>query len=151
VSEAIALRDPAIFCVHDVGEGDALAVATRFDRGYAYRGGVALFWSRSFAAREVLDRYLPAMPMRPFERRGLLQVDGTLDGAPLTLVATEFGVERGARVRELRYVRAVLRGVDGAALLFVTGMPPRSIGFKDLGFAKIAGEATRGIYSRMTA
>lgn len=149
--EAIALRDPAIFCVHGVTEGDALILATRFDRGYAYRGGEAIFWNASFAPREVIDRYLPVSRLRPFERRGLLHVNGTIDGSPVALIATEFSEERSSRVRELRFVRTELRGMRGAALLFVSGLPPRSAGFADLGFKKLAGERSRAIYSRMIA
>ncbi|HUA09269.1 MAG TPA: hypothetical protein VMA98_08350 [Candidatus Acidoferrales bacterium] len=151
LSEAIAMRAPAIFCIHDVGEGDALVLATRFDRGYAYRGGQALFWDASFAASEVLDRYLPATPLRPFIRRGLLQVNGMFNGRYVALIATEFDAERAARVREVRFARTVLRSIDGDAILFVKGLAPKGTGFRDLGFSKIAGEEQRAIYRRMTA
>ncbi|MGA8841754.1 MAG: hypothetical protein WB491_14795, partial [Candidatus Aquilonibacter sp.] len=72
VAETVASRNAEVFCVHGIDEGDALALATRFDCGYAYRGRQALFWKVRFAAREVLDRYLPGAPLRPFDRRGLL-------------------------------------------------------------------------------
>jgi hypothetical protein len=151
VREAIALRDPAIFCVHGITEGDALILATRFDRGYVYRGGEALFWNSSFMPGAIVDRYLPVSRVRPFERRGLLHVDGSIDGKPIALIATEFSEERGSRVHELRFVRTELRALEGAVLLFVSGLPSRSVGFGDLGFKKVAGERTRAIYSRMTA
>ena len=151
VGEAIALRMPSIFCVHDVGEGDALKLARRFDRNYAYRGGQALFWDGTFAASEVLDRYLPATPVRPFVRRGLLQVNGMFGGRYVALIATEFDAERAARVREVRFARSVLRSIAGDALLFVKGLAPKHVGFRDLGFTKIAGDEGRTIYKRMTA
>lgn len=135
IAETIAARDPAFVCLHGVDPGDALAVATRFARGYAYRGGQALLWTHAFAAREVQDRYLPVLPLRPFDRRGILQVDGVMAGLPLTLVATRFAAEREAAIRELRFARHVLRSIDGALIAFVAGMSARTerIGFDDLG------------------
>ncbi|MGA7569978.1 MAG: hypothetical protein WCA80_04140, partial [Candidatus Aquilonibacter sp.] len=108
VAETVASRNAEVFCVHGIDEGDALALATRFDCGYAYRGRQALFWKVRFAAREVLDRYLPGAPLRPFDRRGLLQVDGVLAGGRLALIATQFATERAVRVREARFTRAIL-------------------------------------------
>jgi hypothetical protein len=138
VAESIVSRGTAIFCVHGIEEGDALALATRFDCGYAYRGRQALFWNAHYAAREVLDRYLPNSPLRPFDRRGLLQVEGSLDGAGLALIATQFTAERAVRVREVRFARTVLRATGRTALLFVTGVASGAISFADLGFATIA-------------
>lgn len=134
-AEAIATRDPAILSLHGIDPGDALALATRFARAYAYRGAQALLWSDLFTAREVHDRYLPAMPLRPFDRRGILQIDGTLHGAPLTLVATQFSAERESAVRELRFARRVVRGIAGRLVAFVDGMSSAAhrIGFADLG------------------
>jgi hypothetical protein len=139
-AESIASRKTAIFCVHGIDEGDALALATRFDCGYAYRGRQALFWNASYVAREVLDRYLPSTPMRPFDRRGLLEVEGTIHGTPLALVATQFAAERAVRVREARFARTVLREISGAALLFVTGVASGAISFADLGFTTVASD-----------
>jgi hypothetical protein len=141
VAETVAARAAEIFCVHGIDDGDALALATRFDCGYAYRGRQALFWRAHFAAREVLDRYLPGAPLRPFDRRGLLQVDGAFAGEPLALIATQFAAERAVRVREVRFARSVLRSIDGAALLFVTGVASGAISFRDLRFETIASEA----------
>ena len=150
VAETVASHDPQIFCVHGIDEGDALALATRFDCGYAYRGRQALFWKVRFAAREVLDRYLPGAPLRPFDRRGLLHVDGVLGGGRLALIATQFATERAIRVREARFTRAILRTIDGAALLFATGVASGAIKFRDLRFETIASEsgtlvAARGV------
>jgi len=141
IAESIASHGTEIFCVHGVDEGDALALATRFDCGYAYRGRQALLWTRRYVAREVLDRYLPSSPLRPFDRRGLLEVEGSLDGAALALIATQFAQERALRVREVRFARTVLRGTNGAALLFVTGVASGAISFADLSFMTIASDA----------
>ena len=141
IAESIALHATAIFSVHGIDEGDALALATRFDFGYAYRGRQALFWNARYAAREVLDRYLPSLPLRPFDRRGLLAVEGAFDGSPLTLIATQFTAERAVRVREVRFARRVLREMGGPALLFVTGVASGAVSFEDLGFAAIARDA----------
>jgi hypothetical protein len=127
VAEAIDARAPAIFALHAIDEGDALALATRFATEYAYRARQALFWNAAFAAREVLDR-----------DRGLLRVDGTFAGARLALVATRLSADRASRVRELRRARAVLRAARSAALLFVTGVVAGETGFGDLGFATLA-------------
>ena len=152
VAEAIASRDPEIFCVHGIDEGDALALATRFDCGYAYRGRQASFWKAHFSAREVLDRYLPGAPLRPFDRRGLLQVDGIYEGAQLALIATQFAIERAMNVREARFARRILRTIGGAALLFATGIESSAISFRDLNFETIAAQAgtlvaARGVHA----
>jgi len=118
---------PAIFSVHGIEEGDALALATRFACEYAYRGRLAIFWNATFAAREIVDR-----------NRGLLRVNGTFAGGRLALVARRFSSARASRVRELRQVRTELRTTKSAALLFVTGVVEGETGFADLGFAVLA-------------
>lgn len=127
VAEAVDARAPAIFCVHGIEEGDALALATRFAYDYAYRGRQALFWNASFTARGVLDR-----------DRSVLRVEGTFAGGRLALVATRFSNERAIRVRELRNVRTLVRATKSPALLFVTGVVAGEAGFADLGFALLA-------------
>lgn len=113
-------------------------MATRFDCEWAYRGAQALFWRQPFLAHEVHDRYLPAPPLRPFERRGLLEVNGEIDGLPLTLIATQLSSDR-SRVREMRFVRTALRAIEGDVLLFVAGFDPgaQRYGFHDLGVRRI--------------
>jgi hypothetical protein len=140
VAESIAAHETAIFCVHGIEEGDALALATRFDCGYAYRGRQSLFWNGRYTAREVLDHYLPSSPLRPFDRRGLVQVEGSMGHTPLALIATQFAAERATRVREVRFARTVLRKIGGAALLFVSGVASGAMSFRDLGFATIASD-----------
>jgi hypothetical protein len=127
VAEAIDARAPAIFSVHGIEEGDALALATRFVLDYAYRARLAIFWNATFAAREILDR-----------PRGLLRVNGTFGGLRLALVARRFSQARASRVRELRHARTILRATKSPALLFVTGVVEGEIGFADLGFATLA-------------
>lgn len=142
------MRSPAIFAVHGIDEGDALAFATRFAGDYAYRGRQALFWNPTFNAREVLDRYLPGPPLRPFDRRGLLQVDGTFMGAQVSLVATQLADDRPTRIPELRYVRTVLRATRRSTLLFANGVVAEEPGFADLGFAPIAHGKTEFVATR---
>lgn len=127
VAEAVDARGPAIFCVHRIEEGDALALATRFACDYAYRARQALFWNATFSARGVLDR-----------DRGVLRVEGTFAGGRLALVATRFSSERAARVQELRQARTLVRATKSAALLFATGVVAGEAGFADLGFAPLA-------------
>ena len=128
------MRDPDVACVHGIDAGDALALATRFDRQWAYRGGEALYWNATVRARSVHDRYMPAVPLRPFERRGLLQVDATYRGEALTLVATSLGDDRSTRIRDLRFARSVLRSTATGAIAFVANAAPSRIAFGDLGF-----------------
>ncbi len=142
VAEAIAARDPDVVCVHGIDPGDALALATRFARGYAYRGSQALLWKPAFVASEVHDRYLPGIALRPFDRRGILQVDGAVGHRHCSLVATQFSHERDAYIREVRFARRVVRSIDGAVAVFVAGMTPavRAIGFADLGIRDLTFE-----------
>ncbi len=131
--------------MHGIDAGDALAMATRFDCDWAYRGGQALFWQPVFQAHEVHDRYLPSPPMRPFERRGLLEVDGERGATSLTLIGTQLSNDR-AHVREIRFVRTIARRRRGAAILFIAGFDPHvhRYGFGDLGLRF----AAPGIYVR---
>jgi hypothetical protein len=149
-AEAIAASEPSVICMHGVDAGDALAFSTRFARGYAYRGAQALLWSRAFIAREVQDRYLPVTARRPFDRRGMLQVDGIVQAQPLALVATQFALDRGAVILELRFARRVIRSVGGAVLAFFAGTsaPVQRIGFADLGLETVARHDDLTIYAR---
>jgi hypothetical protein len=134
IAERIVAESPAFCAVHGIDAGDALALATRFDSGWAYRGRQALFWSKAFHAHEVHDRYLPAPPLRPFDRRGLLEVRGTIGNEKVTLVAAQLGNDR-SRVRELRLLRSTLRAIHGTAYLFIAGYGnDERIGFADLAF-----------------
>lgn len=148
-AEQIARERPSFFAVHGIDAGDALALATRFDCGWAYRGRQALFWTRAYHAREVHDRYLPAAPLRPFDRRGLLEVRGEFEMNCLTLVAAKLAADRTS-IRELRFVRTTLRTIDGAALLFLAGHDEHArVGFADLGFAFLRGIDGCSIYAKV--
>ena len=134
--------------MHGIDAGDALALATRFACGWAYRGRQALFWRDGFAAHDVHDRYLPLTPLRPFDRRGFLEVRGDYCGKPLTLIAAQFAKDR-SRLRELRFVRGRLRAISGRALLFVAGHDETArIGFTDLRFLRLRGSSDCAIYAR---
>ena len=147
-AERIAAEQPEFFAIHGIDAGDALALATRFDCGWAYRGRQALFWRDAFSVHEVYDRYLPIAPLRPFDRRGLLEVRGDYAGQPLVLIAVEFAKDR-TRIRELRFVRRELRRITGRALLFVAGhFESARIGFRDLGFLRLRGSEGCAIYAR---
>ncbi len=147
-AERIAGARPSFFAIHGIDAGDALAVATRFDCGWAYRGGQALFWRDRFTPHDVHDRYLPLAPLRPFDRRGLLEVAGDYGRKPLTLVAAQLAKDR-SRIRELRFMRRELRAIEGRVLLFVAGHDEgQRIGFGDLGFFRLGGSAACQIYAR---
>jgi hypothetical protein len=133
----VADRTPDVLAISEIDDGDALAVATRFDYRWAYRGGQALLWNRRFAAERLRDAYLPISPGRALGRRGLLRIDGACDGLALTLFATQFEATRWC-VRELRFARAAMRGVANAAIAFVAQPPRGRIGFDDLGFRVVA-------------
>ncbi len=147
-AERIAAEQPAFFAIHGIDAGDALALATRFACGWAYRGGQALFWRDTFTPHDVHDRYLPLAPLRPFDRRGLLEVVGDYVGKPLALIAAQFAKDR-SRVRELRFVRRELRTLPGRTLLFVAGHDETErIGFRDLGYFRLRGSVSCGIYAK---
>jgi hypothetical protein len=109
LAEFLVRTDPSIFAVSGIDAGDACALATRFDRQWAYRGAQALFWKAAYRAHEVHDRYLPFLAVRPFDRRGLLLVDGKLEGRALSIAATQFSRRREMYVREARFAREQMR------------------------------------------
>ncbi|HUZ48804.1 MAG TPA: hypothetical protein VMW12_03565 [Candidatus Dormibacteraeota bacterium] len=127
---------PDVLAIHGVDEGDALALATRFEYGWGYRGSEALFWSSAYRARAIHDRYLPAPLLRPFERRGLLCIEGECGGAALALSAVQFSPDR-ARAHEVRFVREQLRRMDGDALFFAAAFDPR-LRLQSLDFTVVA-------------
>jgi hypothetical protein len=140
----VADRTPDVLAISEIDDGDALALATRFDYRWAYRGGQSLLWNRRFAAERLRDAYLPISPARAFGRRGLLRIDGACDGLALTLFATQFEATRWC-VRELRFTRAAMRGVANAAIAFVAQPAPGRIGFDDLGFRAVAAQSAPGV------
>jgi hypothetical protein len=133
LAQFVSASDPDVLALSEVDAGDALAMATRFDRQWAYRGGQAVLWNRRFADAKVHDLYLPAAPLQPFERRGLLRVDGSCDGVEVSVFATRFAPDR-ASVRDLRFTRSAIRAArERRILLFITDPPATgSEAFRDL-------------------
>jgi hypothetical protein len=144
LAQCVSDSDPDVLALSEVDSGDALAMATRFDRQWAYRGGQAVLWNRRFAAAKVHELFLPAAPLQPFERRGLLRVDGICNAGDVSLFAARFAPDR-ACVRDLRYARSAIRAARTARIvLFVTDPPAAgSAAFRDLGLQAVsAGDAT---------
>lgn len=135
LAEQISLFQPDILALSEIDDGNALALATRFDLQWAYRGGQALLWNARMHLESVYEWYLPALRLPAFDRRGMLRVDGSFEGSPIALFATRFAPGR-SRVRDLRVTRGVVRSAESArALLFITDPPPeRRATFGDLGF-----------------
>jgi hypothetical protein len=142
-----AAADPGIAALSEIDAGDALAMATRFDREWAYRGGQALLWKRNVTAHAVHDLYLPMSALRPFDRRGLLRLDAEAEGVPLHVFATQFAADRAA-IRDLRFARAAVRGVDGNVLLFIAEPGPSRIGFAGTGLRSVAPAPSMAIWAR---
>ncbi len=138
LAELFALEDPAIACAHRIDSGDALALATRFDRDWGYCSGVALFWTRAIRAQGVHDHYPPALPFRPFDRRGVLHVNGIYEDESFSIVATTIGDERNARVRDTRFLRSILRRVPGATIAFIGNELSLATDFADLNFSTLS-------------
>jgi len=134
LAELFAAEDPAVACAHRIDSGDALALATRFDRDWGYCSGVALFWERTIRAQGVHDHYPPALPLRPFDRRGVLHVNAVYEDEPLAIVATTIGEERNARVRDTRFLRSILRRLPAAAIVFIGNAVALPADFSDLNF-----------------
>ncbi len=149
IAERLATQPFDCAALHGVDAGDALALATRLDCGWAYRGQQALLWKSFFHAHEVHDRYLPSPLLRPFDRRGLLEVRGERNGKPLALVAAQFSTDR-IWARELRFVRHALRSLCGETVLFLAHLPERfdRIGVADLGFVTLQRYDDRATFVR---
>jgi len=139
--------DPDVVALGGIDAGDALAIATRFDREWAYRGRQALLWNRRVVAHQVHDLYLPASPLRPFDRRGLLRVDAECDGVATHLFATEFATDR-TRVGDLRFARSAIRAMPANVLLFLAFPPAGRVGFSDLGLRAVSPAADVWVAAR---
>lgn len=147
-AERLAREPFDALAIHGIDAGETLALATRFDCAWAYRGRQALLWRASFRAHEVHDRFLPTPLLRPFDRRGFLEVRGHVL-RPLALVAAELSRDRNS-ARELRFVRNALRMLRGDAVLFLANVDERTerIGVRDLGFTTVDCREGRAIYRR---
>ena len=128
LAESFAAADPSVACVHGIDAGDAFALATRFDREWAYGSGNALFWTRAIHAHAIHDR------------RDVLHVEAAAGGTPLALFGAMLGSDRSARIRSLRLTRSLLRRANGTTIAFVGNAAPSPIGFGDLGFDVAAGD-----------
>ena len=142
-----AAADPDIAALSEIDAGDALAMATRFDREWAYRGGQSLFWKRHVTAHAVHDLYLPMSALRPFDRRGLLCVDAEGDGGALHVFATQFAGDRTA-ARDLRFARSAVRGVAGDVLLFIAEPGSSRVGFGDIGLTSVKPAQALAMWAR---
>jgi hypothetical protein len=146
LAATVAETDPDVLAVCEIDAGDAFAVATRFARAWAYRGGQALFWTRTFLAKEVHDLYLPFAIQRPFDRRGLLRVDGSIARTPAALFATQFGESRAFAIPEIRYARRQLGASSGGAIAFAQ-MDRAVPGLAGRGVELLAHDPEAGIYA----
>jgi hypothetical protein len=126
---------PDVLAVCEIDAGDALALATRFALQWAYRGGQAVFWLGALRATGIRDNYLPFSPVRPFERRGIVEVTMQIADAPATILATHVAAEREQRIREVRHLRTVARGAHPACIVFAV-MPASRIELGGLGFTR---------------
>ncbi len=127
----VAQTNPGILAICEIGSGDARSLATRFAMQWAYRGRQAILWTQIFTPQKVYDRYLPAP--HPFERRGFVRVDGTLDETPCSLMTTQFATARSTRAAQLRFARTQLHAATHDALFFAL-VPGADLRFDDLGF-----------------
>jgi hypothetical protein len=145
LAATVAETDPDVLAVCEIDAGDAFALATRFARGWAYRGGQAIFWTRAFAAATVHDLYLPFAIARPFDRRGILRVDGTLGASPAALFATQFDEARAFAIPEVRFARRQLHASSGSAIAFA--QTNRAVpGLRGRGIELLADDGEAGIY-----
>ncbi len=113
--------DPDILAVCEIDAGDALALATRFTREWAYRGAQALFWRAPVRAQVVHDLYLPYVLQRPFDRRGLLRIDAEDASGPLAIFATQFAPDRTAAIAEVRFANKHVQEAALRTVAFVQG------------------------------
>jgi hypothetical protein len=97
----------------------------------------------------VHDFYLPFAPGRPFDRRGLLQVDGSFEGSAFAVFATQTADGRDG-VPELRFVRQTVRAANASRALAFVQTADRRIGLRGLGFEEIGPRDARElqVYAR---
>lgn len=134
LAATVAETEPAVLAVCEIDPGDAFALATRFAREWAYRGGQALFWTHAFAADGVRDR------------GGRLRVHGRLGDTPATLYAMQFAAARATGVPELRDARTEMRR-DAADAIAFAQLPSARPGLGVRGVALLASDEEAGIYA----
>lgn len=135
LAEQISSTEPDLIVISEIDDGGALAISTRLDRQWAYRGGQAILWSARFAPESVQESYLPpALPA--LQWRGILRIDLRYRDVAFSLLATRFATDR-SRARDLRFTRKTLREARDWRIILAITNPPRTgrNAFRDLGFA----------------
>ncbi len=115
----LARTDPEIFALCEIDAGDALAVATRFVRQYAYRGGQAVFLRNSVDITAVRDDYVPLWPGRPFDRRGVVWVQARYGSRRVSVLTAKLASGREQRAAEIRHVRTIVRALERPAVVLI--------------------------------
>jgi hypothetical protein len=135
LTEQAIASNPDLLAVSEIDDGDALALATKTNRQWSYRGGQALLWRTKFASFGLHESYL-APALRSLQWRGVLRVDLRAEETEVSLLTTRFAPDR-RRVRDLRAVRSLLRDAPvERMILCITNPPPKGDRvLSDLGFA----------------
>ncbi len=115
----LARTDPEIFALCEIDAGNALALATRFVRQYAYRGGQALFLKSSGSITAVSDEPVLLWPSRPFDRRGVVCVKARRGNGMVSVLTAKIASRRKQRAAEVRHLRNIVRALETPAILFV--------------------------------
>lgn len=134
LTEQTVVSDPDLLAVSEIDDGDALALATKTDRQWSYRGGQALFWRAGFVPLAVHEAYLSSgMPRLPW--RGLLRADLRVGTSEISLLCMRLAPDRRG-IADLRFVRKMLRdAAPGRAILCVANPPATGArAFAQLGF-----------------
>ncbi len=119
LAQFFARIDPEILALCEIDAGNALSLATRFVRHYAYRGGQALFLKSSIAITAVRDEHVPLWPSRPFDRRGVVCVKARHGNGNISILTAKIAREREQRAAEIRHLRNVVRALETPAVLFI--------------------------------
>lgn len=119
LAQFLADTDPDIFALCEIDAGDALAVATRFARQYACRGGQALFLKSSVEITAARDEPLPLWGGRPFDRRAVLWVQGRYGERGVSVLTAKIASGREQRSAEIRHIRNVARSLESPAVLLI--------------------------------
>ena len=122
LTEQTIVWNPDLLAVSEIDDGDALALATKTNRQWSYRGGQALLWRSDFTPIAVHEAYLsPVLPPLPW--RGVLRIDLRAGETTLSMLCTRFAPDRRA-IRDQRFVRTLLRNARlERAILCITNPP----------------------------
>lgn len=122
LTEQTVVSDPDLLAVSEIDDGDALALATKTDRQWSYRGGQALFWRAGFVPLAVHEAYLSSgMPRLPW--RGLLRVDLRVGTIEISLTCTRLAPDRRG-IADLRFVRKLLADAESERAILCVVNPP---------------------------